>query len=94
MRHQSSPYLSSVVFQTVFIFFLSTPSMLTHTNPSHLFSFSPYLYSRKKNTKTVKSQNDKTTDPTHTQRTTPLLLKKRSTLFIRMITLFDFIFDA
>jgi len=61
MHHQSSPYPSSVVFQTVFIFFLSTPSMPTHTNPSHLFSFSPYLYSRKKNTKTVKSQNDKTT---------------------------------
>ena len=61
MRHESPPYPSSVVFQTVFIFFLSTPNMLTHTNLNHLFSFSPYLYSRKKNTKIVKSQNDKTT---------------------------------
>jgi hypothetical protein len=40
--------------------------MLTHTNLNHLFSFSPYLYSRKKNTKIVKSQNDKTTKNTLT----------------------------
>jgi len=41
--------------------------MVIHTSPNHLFSFSPYLYSRQKNTKIVKSQNDKTTNPTHTQ---------------------------
>jgi hypothetical protein len=67
MPHQSPPYPSSVVFQIVFIFFLSVPSMLTHTNPNHLFLFSPYLYPRKKNTKTVKSQNDKTTNKIRTQ---------------------------
>jgi hypothetical protein len=80
MHHQVPPYPSSVVFQTVFIFFLSTPSTLTHTNLSHLFSFSPYLYSRKKNTKTVKSQNDKTTKPTHkkTKNTTPFKKEKQT----------------
>ena len=61
MHHQSSPYPSSVVFQSVFIFFLSTPSMLTHTNSNVLFLFLLYLYSRWKNAKTVKSQNEKTT---------------------------------
>lgn len=86
MHHQSPPYPSSVVFQTIFIFFLSKPSMLTHTNPSHLFSFSLYLYSRKKNAKTVKSQNDKTTKKkhTHTQQQnsgTPPFLKPTTSQF-------------
>jgi hypothetical protein len=35
--------------------------MLTHTNSNVLFLFLLYLYSRWKNAKTVKSQNEKTT---------------------------------
>ena len=59
-------------FKQFLFFSLSTPSMLTHTNLNHLFSFSPYLYSRKKNTKIVKSQNDKTTKNPHSRTTTKL----------------------
>jgi len=53
MNHLTTPYPSSVVFQSVFILFLSMPSMFMHTNSTMMFLFFSYLYSCWKNTKTV-----------------------------------------